>query len=295
VILFDELAPAAGEKDIRALLPPGEWTIAIGRGGGRQRTAVASTLPTTPSAALAHVAWPDSISALANETKTPQLRRDLAAAEQGVPSMGAIVTYDGIRILFVPIDMPCCGHIGNAEDRARVMVATSLADAIRASIRTEGPDAIVIGGDLNLVGSITPLIRLTRHTSPEGGDLTPADLATPDGEISTWRAPGPFPPGRLDWILHSPGLVQTGGLILDTGALDDATLREAGLQRADALVTDHLPMVIWLRRRSAVGPPENQPGTRSVRLNPRPKPRRMRVRSLQRATTTTASRRGSHG
>lgn len=251
VILMDELSPSIDEAAIRGLLPPGDWTIVLGRGGGRQRTAVATTLPAEPSPALARVAWPDSVEALPVPEMRRQLRGDIAAVAEGVPSTGAIVTWEDRRILFVPVDLPCCGFAGNVDDRARVMAATAVAAAIRTSLRTEGVEAVVIAGDLNLVGSHRPLDRLTRGLAPGGGDLVTADLRNPgDGSNATWRAPGPFAPGRLDWVVYSDGpLEHTGGLVLDTESLTGATLLRHGLQRTDTRVTDHLPLVARFRVR----------------------------------------------
>ena len=246
VVLFDELSPAIDVSVLRALLPAGdEWEIVLGTGGGRQRTAVAGRLPLEPVPALARVAYPDSLSDLAGLPMVRQMQQDLrSAAQDGIPTTGAVVTVQGRRILMVPLDLMCCGALGAAEDRARIMTAIAMQRAVREAIRAHALDGVIIGGDLNLVGSRTPLDVLLQGLDPAGGDLEPVGAASPDGEsVSTWRSPGPFPPGRLDWILISPSILEVVSAFVFTG---DA-LEAVGLVPNDAEVTDHSPVVADLR------------------------------------------------
>jgi endonuclease/exonuclease/phosphatase family metal-dependent hydrolase len=246
VILLDELAPAIDAAALRALLPEsGAWEIVLGTGGGRQRTAVASRLPLESAPSLQHAAYPDSLADLVGLPMVRQMEQDLRTAERdGIPTTGAIVTERGKRILLVPLDFMCCGALGGAEDRARIMTADAVQKAVREAIRALDLDGVIVGGDLNLVGSRLPLDVLLRGLDPAGGDLEPVAAVTPDREsVSTWRSPGPFPPGRLDWILFSPSSLELVGAFVFNGA----ALEGAGLDPNDAAVTDHLPVVADLR------------------------------------------------
>lgn len=248
VILLDEINPAIDEDALRGLLPPGEaWTIVLGAGGGRQRTAVASRLPLTASSRMARVAWPDSASALLGLPMPSQVRGDLEGGPaDGLPAVGAVATTGSLRVLYVPVDLSCCGRAGSAEDRARTIAAAALNEAIRAALEAGEADAVVIGGDLNLVGSTMPLDVLSADLDAGRDDLRAANLVTPDRRtFSTWRLPGPFAPGRLDWVLYPASMLeQVGGMVLDVGLLAAEERTARGLLEDDAEVTDHLPLVV---------------------------------------------------
>jgi hypothetical protein len=254
VVLFDELNPAIDVAALRALLPAdADWTVVLGAGGGRQRTAVASRLPLEPVPSLARVAYPDSLANLASLPMVRQMQQDLrSAAEDGIPTTGAIVTVQGRRILLVPLDLMCCGAVGGAEDRARIMAADAVQQAVRQAIRSDALDGVIIGGDLNLVGSRTPLEVLLHGLDPGNGDLEPVKSTTLNGaSVSTWRSPGPFPPGRLDWILLSPSSLEVNqAFVLDAAMLAPDAQKAAGLEPTDTDVTDHLPVVadLWVKQ-----------------------------------------------
>lgn len=267
VILLDEINPALDEAALRDLLPSGEsWTIVLGTGGGRQRTAVASRLPLTPSSRLARVAWPDSASALLGLPMPAQVRRDLEDGPvDGLPAVGAVGTVGSLRVLYVPVDLSCCGRAGSAEDRARTIAAAALNEAIRAALEAGEADAAVVGGDLNLVGSTMPLEVLRAGLDSGGQDLRAANLVTPDRRtFSTWRSPGPFAPGRLDWVLYpASALEQVGGMVLDVALLAAEERTARGLLEDDAQVTDHLPLVVDLAlRRDEPTPGRRDPSNR---------------------------------
>jgi endonuclease/exonuclease/phosphatase family metal-dependent hydrolase len=260
VVLLDELPADTDGADLStflALLGP-EWTFALGDGGGRQRAAVASRLPLEPAPGFARVGYPDSVRALQPLATFAQTRRDLATAlDDGISTAGAIVDVGGRRVLFVAADLACCGGEESVEDRFRRMQA----DAIRtAAERAAGDDvhAVVIGGDLNLVGSRRPLDILARGADPHGGDLAPAYALQLDGRTAaTWRQDGPFGPGRLDWLLHSPSALRViRAFAFESGDLAAVALISLGLQAADSDVTsDHLPVVADLAWTRGARPP----------------------------------------
>jgi hypothetical protein len=251
VLLLDEIGRSITQAWLAAFAAQlgGGWTARLGPAGGRQRTAVLSRLPLAGVSALDYLPYPDSVRALDGEPMPPLMRSDLAgAAADGIPVSGAIVEAGGLRILVVPLDLQCCGHAGSAEDRLRVMTADAVANAVAAVATAQSVDAVVIGGDLNLVGSRSPLDRLARGLDPAGGDLSIADAPRLDGgSYATWRQRGAFPPGRLDFVLFSGSrLEQRRAFAFATEDLADVLLAARGLRRSDSLVSDHLPVVVDL-------------------------------------------------
>jgi endonuclease/exonuclease/phosphatase family metal-dependent hydrolase len=255
VLLLDEISARIDSAQVMTLLQrvPGKWSLVMGRGGGRQRTAVASRLPLRAADSLMFVPYPDSIAALAGEPISAQMKADIAGAPRdGIPTMGAIVTAEGRNILLVPVDFLCCGRSGSAEDRARIMVAHALHEAITRAYAEGGIDGLILGGDLNLVGSRMPLDILARALDPAGDNLALIDGLRLDGTSNaTWSAPGPFPPGRLDHVLYSPSsLVALRSFTFSSGDLGAAALSELGVRAEDSSsASDHLPIVVDFRVR----------------------------------------------
>ena len=108
-----------------------------------------------------------------------------------------------------------------------------------------------MGGDINLVGSRTPIDILKRELDSDETDLTIADTPVHgDGAIYTWRNPKDrFSPGRLDFLLYSDGsLSVVNAFVLDTTRLADEVLNESGLDLAATNSSDHLPVVIDIKR-----------------------------------------------
>lgn len=250
VILFDEVSPAIDSTWFAARLErigPG-WTILRGRAGGRQTALVASRLPLRPIPSLERIEYPDSIFALLGQPSTPQLQADLSTGRtDGMPALGGMLEIDDRRILLLTLDLQCCGHAGSTEDRARIIMAMRLRDAVAEVVREQRPDGVIIAGDFNLVGAHEPLDAIARGLDPAGGDLVPATTLRLNGvSMATWRARGPFPPGRLDWVLYSPGALRA----LNAFPFDAADLRtdaaaSLGLQPTDAAgVSDHRPVIV---------------------------------------------------
>jgi len=249
VVLFDEVSPTIDASWFSSLFVrlPGDWTVVRGSAGGRQTSVVASTLPLDAVADLSKIEYPDSIFALIGQPSTPQLQRDLASGlTDGIPTVGAALDAGGQRLLLLPVDLQCCGHAASSEERARVIVADAIRAAVRAVLDRGGIDGVVIAGDFNLVGSRDPLDTAGRGIDPAGGDLVAAAALRLDGvSDATWGDPGPFPPGRLDFVLHSAALRVLHAFPFSTADLSNTALTELGLERPfSAAVSDHLPVVV---------------------------------------------------
>lgn len=262
VLLLDELNPAMdGPWLLEALgrLPDGaDWQVVVGTGGGRQRTAVASTRPLALREELARVPWPDSVSRLSGLPMSNQMRSDLAgAAADDLPTVGATLVVEGRTVLFVPLDLMCCGRAGSTEDRARIMAVESIRSGIRGALAGGEVEGVVVAGDFNLVGSRAPLDRMAAGLDLDGGDLVPAPTPRLDGASTmTWRSPGPFPPGQLDHALVSGSTLDIlRSFAFDPADLDRRALEALGLRGDDGQVTDHLPVVVDLRVRRAGAAP----------------------------------------
>lgn len=256
VLLLDELNPAMDSlwlaETLGGLSDGATWQVVMGTGGGRQRTAVAAKVSLTPRPELGRVPWPDSVVRLEGLPMSNQMRGDLATArEDDLPTVGATTVIQDRTLLFVPLDLMCCGRAGGPEDRARIMAVEAIRSAVQAALAAGDIGGVVVGGDLNLVGSREPLDRLRTGLDPAGGDLVSAPTPRLDGASTmTWRSPGPFPPGQLDHVLVSGSSLE----ILRSFAFDPADLsvgvRNAlGVRPEDGEVTDHLPLVVDVRIR----------------------------------------------
>ncbi|MFI4915325.1 MAG: endonuclease/exonuclease/phosphatase family protein [Phycisphaerales bacterium JB060] len=149
--------------------------------------------------------------------------------------------------------LKCCGTMGSREDRQRVAEATAIADMLARALDQDPGAAswgLVVGGDLNLVGSRPPLEAIAAGADLDGSDLAvcePSRLG--DQAMYTWYDPGSaFTPGRLDFLLYSDaGAEAANSFVFDTGVLSEAALARLGLDATDTAASDHLPVVLDVR------------------------------------------------
>lgn len=253
VVLLDEVSPQIDAQWLATFFTrlSGEWSVVMGQGGGRQRTAIASRLPLAAEPALARVAYPDSVALLDTMRMPRQPRNDARTFRtDAVPAVGARVQVEGLTVLLVALDLSCCGYAGSEEDRFRIMASSAVHDAI-AGVVAGGIDGVVIGGDFNLVGSRTPVDVMARALDPAGGNLAAIDGIRLNGlSNATWRNPADiFPPGRLDWVLYSPSsLFALRSFTFATEDLPAEVLVAFGLEGGDSeRASDHLPVVADFR------------------------------------------------
>ena len=265
VVLLDEVYADVTMADLsrfsRGLGPVSEssWNWWLAAGGGRQRTAVgAQRLELRGETALARVDHPPGalerwLREVGDEPESPRMpppsRLARAEAAGGLSATGAWVTVDGQAILFVPVDLQSAGYDGSPRDRLRELQARTLNQAI-AAVLADRPDAeLVIGGDLNVVGSARPLEALRSGLGVTGGDLSIARLERlRDRSLATWRstrAGDPFSPGRLDYVLYRGTVLRIErAFIFDAADLSPAALEQLGVRESDTLQSDHLPLVV---------------------------------------------------
>ncbi len=263
IILLDEVY---GDVSQRALddffrlaefAETGSWQVVLGTSGGRQKSVVASRLPIRPEPSLLRLAHnPDSLDALAGEFPITAFSRLLELERvRGLSVAGAWVTIEGSEVLFVALDLQSRGHDGSPRDRLRELQASVVRDAVAAAqLGSEGvARPVVLGGDLNLVGSRRPLDRIGRALDGTA-DLQPvAALRFLDQSYATWRSAGglDFTPGRLDFVLFPTSVYEVDrAFVFDAGDITDRLRASLGVRADDNKTTsDHLPVVVDLRRR----------------------------------------------
>ena len=103
---------------------------------------------------------------------------------------------------------------------------------------------MIIGGDLNLVGTSAVLERLCEGLAPDGGDLVVTEPIRPAGDATTsWEKPGQsFVPGRLDFILVGGGGRITNAVVVDPIQLGDRWRRKHGIAKDPP--SDHLAISV---------------------------------------------------
>ena len=259
VVLMDEAPPSITPESMETFfnLPPlrtlGEWRFVLGRTGGRQRTVVAAReRGIRPAETMQTLHYPAGVLDELGHGLPEDFGRLLEAEqERGLSATGAWVDVGGTEVLFVPVDLQSAGWAGSPHDRLRDLQARTLRD--RVLVELGGASApVVIGGDLNLVGSPRPLGTLIEGLDTDGSDLHPVD-ARRLGErtYATWRnAEGLFAPGRLDFLLVPDAAVEVdNAFVFATEDLNRETLNRLGLAQAESRVSDHLPVVADLRIR----------------------------------------------
>jgi endonuclease/exonuclease/phosphatase family metal-dependent hydrolase len=171
--------------------------------------------------------------------------------EKSVRIMGGELTLSGHRLLVVSAHLRCCGYAGSFEDRTRVVEADAIRRAITDAVASGRFDGVIVGGDLNLVGSRWPLDVLAEN-------LQAVESLQLGGRSNTtwWDDHQPFLPGRLDFVLVTKASLSVlRSFVLDTRLLKTRWLRRHGLRAADTVgASDHLPVVVdfsWVARPSS--------------------------------------------
>lgn len=246
IVCLQELPENSSAEQVAALLnristreqtdaPREAWSVVLGAGGGEKRAAVAARMPLTSNKHIEPVFYPG---------RDDWLMR----------TAGAIVAHEGRRLIVMSIHLKCCGRIGDESDLRRIDEAKAIRAAVRQAMEAEHIDGIIIAGDLNLVGSRTPLDILTGKIDGEGLALNAVEPMQLDRRSNaTWTDPRePFVPGRLDFVLHETAALQAAGaFVFEARDLAPRWLARHGLLVEDTAISDHLPIVVDLSWRKA--------------------------------------------
>jgi endonuclease/exonuclease/phosphatase family metal-dependent hydrolase len=172
--------------------------------------------------------------------------------EPDVRFVGAIITTPAGDIAAGSMHLKCCGTAGSSEDIKRISQAGTINSAMQTALGGGTPKVRVFGGDLNLVGSRTPLETLCSGLDADSSALVPAmPIVLGDTSTMTWLDdPSGFPPGRLDYVTYSDSSAEVvNAFVLDTRLLSIQSLARVGLDSADSAGSDHLPVVVDIRPR----------------------------------------------
>jgi len=242
ILLLQELAETtdwqALERFLAEQLPrrPGRggWRVIPGAGGGPLRAAIATPHPAERVPALDRLPYPRS-------------------PDRHVRAVGARIRVKGRALLAISVHLKCCGGLDSREDALRRLEARRIHKAATAALSRAKPAALLVGGDLNLVGDPAPRRILGRNLDPGGGSLQPVRALDPAGRTHvTWSQPGSrFPPAQLDALFASPSsLLPERAFVLRTDVLAPRWLRRHGLEPEDtARASDHFPLVADFRWR----------------------------------------------
>ena len=252
IMMFDEVsAEMTPEMLLEALGPQlaeGRDAL-IGAGGGRQHAAVVARESLRMAPGLERIPYPTEFPQYLESVERDTVRQDLAnAATDGVSSAGFLVKVGKRQLLVVPVDVQCCGRLGEPEDRIRQIQAQAIHDAVSKALPELQADGIIIAGDLNLVGMRMPLAILESDLDLDGTSLVAINAIQLDGRSNaTWGFGGPFSHSRLDYFLYGDStLMPLDAFVLDARDLDPKWGLEHAIRPQDIGASGHLPIVVDL-------------------------------------------------
>lgn len=244
VILFQEMTDKNSAGQIQQFLdehlPQAEsqhWAVAFGTAGGDLRCAIASRYP---------------LEAIPSLSKITVENRSGKPAQPARAECSRMIV-DGKSVLVTSLHLKCCGRAGGTEDQTRINECKAIHSAIR-SVLPGGANAegetwagVLMAGDLNLVGSRTPLEMLAIQTDLDKTSLSIVEPYQLDGLSNlTWAdRTQPFTPGRLDFMLYSDSTMRVlRAFVYDSADLSTIWAQSKDVKEDDTQNTsDHLPVV----------------------------------------------------
>ncbi len=235
------------------------WSWWLAAGGGRQRTAVGAVgIPLSGEPTMARLEYPEgALERWANNVSdqgeipwmAPPSRMAQSEAQGGLSATGAWITVLGRDILLVPVDLQSAGYDGSPRDRLREIQATVLNRAIARAFDGRGDAGLIVGGDLNLVGSSRPMQALRHGLGIDGRPITVVRIPRlRDRSLATWRSirtGDPFSPGRLDFVLYRARWMDVHkAFVFDAADLTADARKDLGLRDGDSRNSDHLPVTV---------------------------------------------------
>jgi endonuclease/exonuclease/phosphatase family metal-dependent hydrolase len=254
LVLLNEVSDTFSSEDVGRILEqagivkastPGQ--VIYGRSGGDERAVIAGRFPLRELPGLSDLPYPtfDPRQVPALKDQAPVF---MAQLEKGIQSAGAIATVGDRRLLLTSLGLKSGGYrTFSVEDHIRVIQARTIASAIAAINSAENIDAVVVGGDFNLVVTERPLFVLARETETGDSPLTILNALQLDGRSNaTWSNPKlSFSAGRLDFVMYSaPALELDRSFVFDSRDLSPEWLEHHSLTRdVSDRASDHFPTV----------------------------------------------------
>ena len=187
----------------------------------------------------------------------------------------------GTPLLVINIHLRCCSANAQRQEEADSIIAflRHVQQGDYPQIAANTP--VVLCGDFNLVGDHQQLLTLLNGEIQDTAQYGPANPPDWDGspltdlrsyqlgrrDAWTWYDEGgaaPYSPGRLDYILYTDSVLETGhhGLLW-TPVIPADSLSAWGLQALDTpTASDHIPRFVDLRPPTQTGLGEPGPATR---------------------------------
>jgi endonuclease/exonuclease/phosphatase (EEP) superfamily protein YafD len=247
LMILDEV-PADGDADrlARALQLGPDWQISYGTSGHNQRSALLARGDWRAMAGFEHIPYGRRARERLLAATRPDIReREALSLAGGVAAHGAILEFDGRRLLVAGLDLQCCGDSPDgAEEQRRLVEARAIRTLVERATARARVDAVIVAGDFNTTQGLAPVKLVAgvgRNTPPQ---LRRIDPRHADGQTWTWDGRGtPFASKALDHVLHSRELSVRQSLIFDPETLpperrlglDPELMRQLG---------DHRPIVV---------------------------------------------------
>lgn len=254
ILLLDEVTGRMTRGDMEEIIngsfssSENKFTAVLGNGGGYQRGAVAVRSPLTLEPVFDFLQYPkDQMGGyLESIRKSSRRVHQLNRLDDGLAATAAVVGFNGKRILCVAVDLESRGRFDSPEDKKRIAEARIIRSAIEEKLSQNHYDAVLLAGDFNLVGSRLPLDILCGTGTETVGQLVPVEAYQLDrlSNFTWYNSRDIFPPGRLDYMLHSPKLFVRRSFVFNSFKLSQKLLNEYGLSgRESEQTSDHLPIV----------------------------------------------------
>ncbi len=165
----------------------------------------------------------------------------------------------------------CCGGFDHRRQEQSDSIVNWMRDAREPGgfFNLPAGTAMMVIGDLNIVDGPQPLQTLIDGNiideasfgadSPPDWDGTDSTDHQPLHNVVgpadwTWASPGPFPPGRLDYVITTDSVIEAAySYALNTTTMSGADLAATGLQPNDVTVDsagvdfDHIPLIVDFR------------------------------------------------
>lgn len=184
---------------------------------------------------------------------TPMDAPNPVNAQEALRFVGGLVQTPQGPLAVGSTHLKCCGTKDSKEDRKRSAEATAIAGMLAEALgQTPGSEAwgVVIGGDMNLVGSLPPLEAIARGVDLDGSPLAVSRaMRLGDRAMYTYYDKGnTYTPGRLDFLLYSDAVAEAvNSFVFDTSVFSETALARLGLDADDTGQSDHLPVVLDVR------------------------------------------------